>query len=161
MSNNSSSYLLTLVLWNLVPYFHSRHPWSLIKIYIYIMIIIMIIYSCPALRSGCEFCFPLHSDTLYMEISLQSASFSAHNRFYGIIKTPANSQWRREESLTVLLCGDSTALVSVCKSPYPGFNSNGHRIGSAKLHTTYKLWKWRPILVHIRRQTQYRLNPLK
>ena len=52
---------------------------------------IMIKYI-PALRSGCEFCFPLHSDTLYMEISLQSASFSAHNRFYGIIKTPANSQ---------------------------------------------------------------------
>ena len=28
-----------------------------------------------------------------MVISLQSASFSAHNRFYGIIKTPGNLQW--------------------------------------------------------------------
>ena len=34
--------------------------------------------------------FNSHFNTLYMEISPQSASFSAHNRFYGIIKTPGN-----------------------------------------------------------------------
>ena len=37
--------------------------------------------------------FNAHFPTLFKEVSPQTASFSFHNHFYGIIKTTMNSQW--------------------------------------------------------------------
>ena len=68
--------------------------------------------------------FNSHFNTLYMEISPQSASFSAHNRFYGIIKTPGNLN----EDLLVPVTGhaphDVTKLRHVTRvcSQEPGTN---------------------------------------
>ena len=70
--------------------------------------------------------FNSHFNTLYMEISPQSASFSAHNRFYGIIKTPGNLNEEQEDQSW---CDRGTldgtrltrSLVSVLKSPEPTF----------------------------------------
>ena len=68
--------------------------------------------------------FNSHFNTLYMEISPQSASFSAHNRFYGIIKTPGNlneDQSSCYRDTRPVSPGQVTWPASGLKSPEPTF----------------------------------------